>query len=55
MHRLKRLRKSKVIRDLIAQACISPDNLVMPYFVREGQKDKTAHRSDARGFSLFSG
>ena len=38
MHRLKRLRKSKVIRDLIAQACISPDNLVMPYFVREGKK-----------------
>ncbi len=38
MYRLKRLRKSKALRDLIAQACISPDNLVMPYFVREGKK-----------------
>ena len=38
MYRLKRLRKSKALWDLIAQACISPDNLVMPYFVREGKK-----------------
>ncbi|HLD41224.1 MAG TPA: porphobilinogen synthase, partial [Candidatus Omnitrophota bacterium] len=40
MYRLKRLRKSRALRDLIAQACISPDNLVMPYFVREGRKMK---------------
>ncbi len=38
MHRLKRLRESKAVRDLIAQIRISPDNLVMPYFVRAGKK-----------------
>lgn len=38
MRRLKRLRESKAVRDLVAQARISPDNLVMPYFVRAGKK-----------------
>jgi len=32
------LRKGKATRDLIAQARIGPDNLVMPCFVREGRK-----------------
>ena len=38
MRRLNRLRKGKATRDLIAQARIGPDNLVMPCFVREGRK-----------------
>ena len=38
MHRLKRLRKSKALRDLIARTRLSPDKLVMPYFVRGGKK-----------------
>lgn len=37
MHRLKRLRKNKVLRDLTAQVNLSASNLVMPYFVREGK------------------
>src|SRR3989338_7295904 len=40
MRRLNRLRKGKATRDLIAQARIGPDNLVMPCFVREGRKVK---------------
>lgn len=40
MHRLNRLRESKAVRDLIAQIRISPDNLVMPYFVRAGKKTR---------------
>lgn len=40
MQRLKRLRKNKAIRDLVAQINLSASNLVMPYFVREGKNIK---------------
>ncbi|MCS7126599.1 MAG: porphobilinogen synthase [Aigarchaeota archaeon] len=33
--RLRRLRKNKIIRDLVAEERISPDSLVMPLFVKE--------------------
>ncbi|MEK6567675.1 MAG: porphobilinogen synthase [Candidatus Omnitrophota bacterium] len=38
MHKLKRLRASKAMRDLTAQVNLGIHNLVMPYFVREGKK-----------------
>lgn len=40
MQRLKRLRKNKAIRGLVAQVNLSASNLVMPYFVREGKNIK---------------
>ena len=40
MYRLRRLRKSRVLRDLVAQTHLSLSNLVMPYFIREGKKIK---------------
>ena len=38
MRRLNRVRRTSALRNLIAQTRLSPDNLVMPYFVREGRK-----------------
>ena len=38
MYRLRRLRKSRALRDLVAQTHLSLSNLVMPYFVCEGKK-----------------
>jgi porphobilinogen synthase len=34
--RLRRLRKSKVIRDLTAEAKVTPSSLIMPIFVKDG-------------------
>lgn len=53
MHRLKRLRKNKVLRDLTAQVNLSASNLVMPYFVREGNNIKQSIAS-MPGVSRFS-
>ncbi|TAN60527.1 porphobilinogen synthase [bacterium] len=40
MQRLKRLRKNKAIRGLAAQVNLAASNLVMPYFISEGQNIK---------------
>src|SRR3990167_8407914 len=40
MRRLNRVRRTSALRNLVAQTRLSPDNLVMPYFVREGRKMK---------------
>lgn len=45
MYRLRRLRKNKAIRDLVAQVNLSVSNLVMPYFVCAGKKLKTPIKS----------
>ena len=36
--RLRRLRKSKWIRNLVSETTISSNDLVLPIFVREGKK-----------------
>jgi len=40
MNRLNRVRRTSALRNLVARTRLSPDNLVMPYFVREGRKMK---------------
>lgn len=40
MQRLRRLRKNKAVRDLVAQTHLAVSNLVMPYFVCEGKNIK---------------
>ena len=40
MRRLNRVRRTSALRNLVARTRLSPDNLVMPYFVREGRKMK---------------
>jgi porphobilinogen synthase len=38
--RLRRLRRSQPIRDLVSQTRLSPDDLILPYFVVEGKRAK---------------
>jgi porphobilinogen synthase len=38
MDRLRRLRKSRAIRDLVAQTHLDASNFIMPYFVCEGKR-----------------
>lgn len=45
MHRLRRLRKSKAMRDLVAQTNLKVSNMVMPYFVCEGNNIKQPIKS----------
>ena len=45
MQRLRRLRKNKAIRDLVAQANLSISHMVMPYFICEGKKIKQPVKS----------
>ncbi|HIC99235.1 MAG TPA: porphobilinogen synthase, partial [Pyrodictiaceae archaeon] len=36
LHRPRRLRLTKPIRDLVAETIVSPDHLILPVFVKEG-------------------
>lgn len=40
LKRLKRLRQKKALRDLVAEAKLSSDDLILPYFVKEGRDIK---------------
>lgn len=40
MRRLRRIRKNKVIRDLIGEINLRIENIVMPYFVKDGKTDE---------------
>lgn len=40
IHRLRRLRENSLIRDMVREHTISKNNLVMPYFVRNGKNVK---------------
>ncbi len=42
MNRFRRLRSSKTIRDWVRETRVSPDDLVQPYFVIEGNKKRQA-------------
>lgn len=43
--RLRRLRRTEAIRNLVRETRVSPDNLVMPYFVISGRNKKEPIRS----------
>ena len=51
-HRGRRLRKKKGIRSLISESSLIPDNLVMPYFIRDDDDDD--YRSIVSGLKRFS-
>ena len=51
-HRGRRLRKTKGIRSLVSESSLTPDNLVMPYFIRDDDDDNS--HSIASGLKRFS-
>ena len=46
--RLRRLRKSKWIRNLVSETTISSNDLVLPIFVREG-KNNEVEKKEMKG------
>ena len=51
--RLRRLRKSKWLRELVSENNISPNDLVLPIFVREG-KNKVENIQSMPGVKRYS-
>jgi len=50
---LSRLRRTGSVRDLVAQTRISPSDIILPYFVVEGQKYKRTDTVYAGRISFF--